>query len=81
MFFLQWMLPANSAGDVFSAQASIPVNNDEFKTERIDHQITQNQRIYWRILHLNLRLRPSWAISPAHVIDAGEDTHFLQHGP
>ena len=70
-FFFPWLLPANSPGDIFSAQASIPSNNDEFNG-RIDHQITQNQRIYYRILHLNT---PQTIMGYQPSIIAGEDTH------
>lgn len=50
-FFFPWILQPNSPGGLFRANASVPLNNDEF-TGRIDHQITQNQRIYGRYLRI-----------------------------
>ncbi|HXI38341.1 MAG TPA: carboxypeptidase-like regulatory domain-containing protein, partial [Bryobacteraceae bacterium] len=41
-FFFPWIPQANSPGSRFRANASTPINNDEF-TGRVDHQITQNQ--------------------------------------
>jgi len=50
-FFFPWILQANSPDGQFRSNASVPLNNDEV-TGRIDHQITQNQRIYGRYLRI-----------------------------
>jgi len=46
-FFFPWILQPNSPGNLYRNSVSIPNNIDEFNA-RVDHQITQAQRIYWR---------------------------------
>lgn len=46
-FFFPYILLPNSPSNRFTAVASLPNNNYEY-TARIDHQITNNQRIYGR---------------------------------
>ena len=50
-FFMPWILQPNSPGGLFRSNASVPLNNDDI-TGRVDHQITHNQRIYGRYLHI-----------------------------
>ena len=71
VFFFPWLLQPNSPGDLYRAQASSPLTNDEFNG-RVDHQITQNQRLYWRIFHLNT---PQTIVGYEPSILGGEDTH------
>ena len=52
------------------------LNIDEF-TGRVDHQITQNQRIYWRILHLDT---PQDLVGYQPSSTATEDTHSYSTG-
>ena len=75
-FFFPWILLPNSPGNLFKATAPVTLNNDEF-TGRVDHQITQNQRIYWRILHLNT---PQSIVGYQPSITAIEDTHSYSTG-
>ncbi|MFN7996663.1 MAG: carboxypeptidase regulatory-like domain-containing protein [Bryobacteraceae bacterium] len=75
-FFFPWIPQANSAGQTFKAIASTPVNNDEF-TGRVDHQITQNQRIYWRYLHIDT---PQYLVGYLPSSTATEDTHTYSTG-
>jgi len=75
-FFFPWILLPNSPGELFKANAPVFVNTDEFNG-RIDHQITQNQRIYWRILHLNT---PQNIVGYQPSITATEDTHSYSTG-
>jgi len=75
-FFFPWIPQANSPGDLFKAIASRPTNTDEF-TGRVDHQITQNQRIYWRILHLDT---PQNLVGYLPSSTATEDTHSYSTG-
>lgn len=75
-FFFPWIPQANSAGQRFRAIASTPINNDEFNG-RIDHQITQNQRLYWRILHLDT---PQSLVGYLPSSTATEDTHSYSTG-
>ena len=75
-FFFPWILLPNSPGNFYRAQAPVTLNNDEF-TGRIDHQITQNQRIYWRVLHLNT---PQSIVGYQPSITATEDTHSYSTG-
>jgi hypothetical protein len=75
-FFFPWIPQANSPGSRFRAIASKPINIDEF-TGRVDHQITQNQRIYWRILHLDT---PQNLVGYLPSSTATEDTHSYSTG-
>ncbi len=75
-FFFPWIPQPNSPGNFFRANASKPINNDEF-TGRVDHQITQNQRIYWRILHLDT---PQSLVGYLPSSTAIEDTHSYSTG-
>ena len=51
-YFFPWILLPNAAGNVYKANAPVPTDVDEFNL-RIDHQITDKQRIYWRYYHVN----------------------------
>lgn len=51
--FFPWILQPNSAGNLFRANFSIPLDFDEY-TARIDHQITAKQRIYVRYLRVQV---------------------------
>jgi hypothetical protein len=75
-FFFPWIPQPNSPGNFFRANASRPTNTDEF-TGRVDHQITQNQRIYWRILHLDT---PQGLVGYLPSSTAIEDTHSYSTG-
>src|SRR5579871_128214 len=75
-FFFPWIPMPNSPGDLFRANASTPININEF-TGRVDHQITQNQRIYWRILHLDT---PQSLVGYLPSSTAVEDTHSYSTG-
>jgi len=75
-FFFPWIPQPNSPGNLFKANASTPINIDEF-TGRVDHQITQNQRIYWRILHLDT---PQSLVGYLPSSTATEDTHSYSTG-
>ncbi len=75
-FFFPWIPQPNSPGNFFKANASRPTNIDEF-SGRIDHQITQNQRIYWRILHLDT---PQGLVGYLPSSTATEDTHSYSTG-
>jgi hypothetical protein len=75
-FFIPWIPQANAAGQLYQANASRPTNNDEF-TGRIDHQITQNQRIYGRYLHINT---PLTIIGYLPSVGATEFTHTYSVG-
>ncbi|HYM05879.1 MAG TPA: carboxypeptidase regulatory-like domain-containing protein [Terriglobales bacterium] len=70
-FFFPWIPQANSPDQHFRAIASRPTNTDEF-SGRVDHQLTQNQRIYWRILHLDT---PQNLVGYLPSSTATEDTH------
>jgi hypothetical protein len=50
-FSFPWLLQPNSPGSLYRSNAPVPLNNDEI-TGRIDHQFTQNQRLYLRYLHI-----------------------------
>ena len=50
-YFFPWVLLPNAAGNLYKANASVPTDVDEYNL-RIDHQITANQRIYWRYYHV-----------------------------
>lgn len=75
-FFFPWILLPNSPGNIYNALAPTFINNDEFNG-RVDHQITQNQRIYWRILHLDT---PQNIVGYRPSITATEDTHSYSTG-
>ena len=75
-FFFPWVPLPNSPGQLFKANASTPINIDEF-TGRVDHQITQNQRIYWRVLHLDT---PQSLVGYLPSSTATEDTHSYSTG-
>jgi len=75
-FFFPWIVLPNSPGNIYNALAPIYLNNDEFNG-RVDHQITQNQRIYWRILHLNT---PQNIVGYRPSITGTEDTHSYSMG-
>jgi len=75
-FFFPWILLPNSPGNIYNALAPTFLNNDEFNG-RIDHQITQNQRIYWRILHLDT---PQNIVGYRPSITGSEDTHSYSTG-
>ena len=75
-FFFPWIPQANSPGNIYNAIASTPINIDEFNG-RVDHQITQNQRIYWRILHLDT---PQSLVGYLPSSTATEDTHSYSTG-
>jgi hypothetical protein len=75
-FFFPWIPQPNSPGNLFKANASKPINIDEF-SGRMDHQITQNQRIYWRILHLDT---PQGLVGYLPSSTAIEDTHSYSTG-
>jgi hypothetical protein len=72
VFFFPWIPQANSPGDFYRAQGASPLSNNEF-TGRIDHQFTQNQRIYFRYLHIDTPQTILGSNEPS--IRAGEDTH------
>jgi hypothetical protein len=75
-FFFPWIPQPNSPGNLYRANASRPINIDEF-TGRVDHQITQNQRIYWRILHLDT---PQGLVGYLPSSTATADTHSYSTG-
>ncbi len=75
-FFFPWIVLPNSPGNIYNALAPTFINNDEF-SGRVDHQITQNQRIYWRILHLNT---PQNIVGYRPSITGSEDTHSYSTG-
>jgi hypothetical protein len=75
-FFFPWIVLPNSPGNIYSALAPVFVNTDEFNG-RVDHQITQKQRIYWRILHLNT---PQNIVGYRPSITGTEDTHSYSTG-
>ena len=75
-FFFPWIPQQNSPDQHFRAVVSKPINNDEFNG-RIDHQITQNQRIYWRILHLDT---PQGLVGYLPSSTATADTHSYSMG-
>ncbi len=70
-FFFPWILLPNSAGNIFKANAPVPTDVNEYNL-RIDHQITQNQRIYWRYYHVDT---PQTILGYQPSILAAEDTH------
>ncbi|PYT27513.1 MAG: hypothetical protein DMG58_20155, partial [Acidobacteria bacterium] len=71
-FFFPWLPQANSPGGLFRFNSSVPLNNDDI-TGRVDHQITQNQRIYGRYLHISTSKNLLGSTSPS--ILASGDTH------
>ncbi len=75
-FFFPWILQPNSPGNLFRANTSVPTTINEF-TGRIDHQITQNQRIYWRYYHVDT---PQTILGNRPSILADEDTHSYSTG-
>jgi len=75
-FFFPWIPQENSPDQHFRAVVSRPTNNDEFNG-RVDHQITQNQRIYWRILHLDT---PQGLVGYLPSSTATADTHSYSTG-
>ncbi len=70
-FFFPWILLPNSAGNTFKTNAPVPTDVNEYNL-RIDHQITQNQRIYWRWYHVDT---PQTILGYQPSILAAEDTH------
>jgi hypothetical protein len=76
-FFFPWLPQANSAGGFFRFNSSVPLNNDEI-TVRVDHQITQNQRIYGRYLRISTSKDLLGSTSPS--ILASGDTHTNSAG-
>jgi hypothetical protein len=70
-FFFPWILLPNSPGNVFKANAPVPTDVNEYNL-RIDHQITQKQRIYWRYYHVDT---PQTILGYQPSILAAEDTH------
>src|SRR6266481_9090481 len=71
-FFFPWLPQANSADGFFHSNSSVPLNNDDI-TARVDHQITQNQRIYGRYLHISTSKSLLGSTSPS--ILASGNTH------
>ena len=76
VFFFPWILRGNSPGNVFRANASVPLHNNEF-TGRIDHQITQKQRIYGRYYHVDT---PQTGLGYQPNVMATLDTHSYSLG-
>lgn len=70
-FFFPWILLPNAPGNVFQANAPVPTDVNEYNL-RIDHQISQNQRIYWRYYHVDT---PQTILGYQPSILAAEDTH------
>jgi hypothetical protein len=75
-FFFPWILVPNAAGNVFKANAPVPTDVNEYNL-RIDHQITSNQRIYWRFYHVDT---PQTILGYQPSILAAEDTHSYSMG-
>jgi len=70
-YFFPWILLPNSAGNLFKANAPVPTDVNEFNI-RVDHQITQNQRIYYRYYHVDT---PQTILGYQPSIQAAADTH------
>jgi hypothetical protein len=75
-FFFPYILLPNAAGNFFKANAPVPTDVDEYNL-RIDHQITQKQRIYWRYYHIDT---PQTVLGYQPSILAAEDTHSYSMG-
>jgi len=70
-FFFPWILLPNAAGNLFNTNAPVPTDVNEYNL-RIDHQISQYQRIYWRYYHVDT---PQTILGYQPSIRAAEDTH------
>ncbi len=70
-FFFPWILLPNAPGNVYKANAPVPTDVNEYNL-RIDHQITQNQRVYGRFYHVDT---PQTILGYQPSILAAEDTH------
>jgi hypothetical protein len=70
-YFFPWVLLPNAAGNLYKANASVPTDVDEYNL-RIDHQITANQRIYWRYYHVET---PQTILGYQPSIQADANTH------
>ncbi|MEO8128294.1 MAG: carboxypeptidase-like regulatory domain-containing protein, partial [Bryobacteraceae bacterium] len=70
-YFFPYILLPNAPGNVFKANAPVPTDVNEFNL-RIDHQITQSQRIYWRFYHVDT---PQTILGYQPSIQAAADTH------
>ena len=75
-FFFPWILLPNAAGNVYKANAPVPTDVNEYNL-RIDHNITQNQRVYWRFYHIDT---PQTILGYQPSIQAAEDTHSYSMG-
>ncbi len=70
-YFFPYILLPNAAGNVFKANAAVPLDVNEFNL-RIDHQLTQKQRIYGRFYHVDT---PQTILGYQPSIRADGDTH------
>jgi len=70
-FFFPYILLPNAPGNLFNTNAPVPTDVNEYNL-RIDHQISQYQRIYWRYYHVDT---PQTILGYQPSIRAAEDTH------